>query len=125
VKLIKTLIVVFALCGLVTLFIPIEGHLPFAALVHAPLQLLLFLGYFVPGLIGGAVALGTRPSPTWPAVLALAGFAFGFVHQHMWNLFTNLGMLPHLPLQLMLPFIGIIGGVIVSIIAVVKPDPTA
>lgn len=124
-KLIKTLIIVFALCGLVTLFIPSGGHLPFVAALHQPLELLIFLGYFVPGLIGGAVALGTHPSPTWPPVVALAGFAFGFVHQHMWNMFSNLDALPHMPIQVLLPVIGIVGGIIVSIIAVVKPDPTA
>ncbi|CAN5897930.1 hypothetical protein BH11MYX2_BH11MYX2_06300 [soil metagenome] len=125
-KLIKVLIVVFALCGLVTLFIPTEGHIPFTGLLqHAPKQLLLFLAYFVPGLIVGAVAIGTRPAPTWPAVVALAGFAFGFVHLHMWNVFSNLGMLSHMPIQLLLIYVGIIGGVVASIIAVVKPDPTA
>lgn len=124
-KLIKILIIVFALCGLVTLFIPSDGHIMFTALLHSPKDLLLFLAVFVPGLIGGAVALGTVPAPTWPAVLALGGFAFGFVHGHMWELFTNLSMLPHLPIQLLLVYVGVIGGVIASIIAVVKPDPTA
>ncbi|HEY4180774.1 MAG TPA: hypothetical protein VGM90_28210 [Kofleriaceae bacterium] len=124
-KLIKVLILVFAIAGLSSAFIPSDGHMMFTGLLHEPKELLFFLAVFVPGLIGGAVALGTRPSPTWPAVLALAGFAFGFVHGHMWQLFSNLSMLPHLPIQLLLVYVGVIGGVLVSIIAVVKPDPTA
>ena len=124
-KVIKVAILIFALAGVSTALVPYDGAVAFPHLVKQPTALLQWAAVFVLPLIMAAILLAKRPAPMWPAVIALAGFSFGFVRMHLWE------VIPRIPdgglksITMLVTVVAILGGMVASMIAVVKPDATA
>ena len=115
----KPLILLFGVLGLVGMFLP-NGPLPSMFSMGwegSKLDLLLLLAGFALPVAAAAGALN-KPA-AWQAVVALAGFALVFVKLHIWDL------APHVldvPLGLKLIIVGAAGGLIASIVGIVKPQ---
>jgi hypothetical protein len=124
-KAIKLAILIFGIAGLSTIIVPYDGEVMIGAYAKAPVELLKFCAIFLVPTIMGAILLSKRPAPMWPAVLALAGFSFGFVQGHLWE------VIPHIPdgalknISMLIGVVAILGGMVASVIAVVKPDARA
>jgi hypothetical protein len=124
VKAAKPLIVLFGVMGLISLFLPMDP-LPslFSMLMEIDkLQLVLMLAAFGLPTIAGVAALSKPPAQAWQAVAALAGFGLAAVKTHIWE--TG----PHImdvPLGMKLMIVATVGGVIVSIMGLVKPEDRA
>jgi len=120
----KGLIILFAVLGLSWLVVPYDGAVLLPLWIKGAPRSLEFLAYFVPGLLMGLVMM-KPPAPMWAAVVALAGFSFGFVRLHLWEVIPRIpdGGLKNIG-QIVL-VVAILGGMLVSIIGVVKPEPTA
>ncbi len=121
----KKLILAFGVLGLISLFIPQQGFMLFSLLK------MMGMGYLVPivGGFGAAVAMGAMamskpPMQKWQAGVAAGGFALIFVRFKMWEVLKELGSL-FKAIPMLLFVVAVIGGLIVSIIAVAKGDETA
>ncbi len=120
-KQMKVLILVFAVLGLISLFIPMEGFTFFAVLKLGGMSYLLpVIGGFALAAIAGATAM-KPPAQSWQAAAAVAGFAMVFVRLEMWKVADLMAG----PLPAKLLVIATIGGLIVSIIGLVKKEGTA
>lgn len=122
-KAIKVLIILFAALGLSIAVVPYNGAVALKFMLKDMSGFMQFLVWFGLPLVMGLMML-KRPTPIWMPVLALAGFSFGFVRLHLWERFKHLGDNWGSNTNLVL-FVAIVGGMLFSIIAVVKPDPTA
>ena len=124
-KVIKLAILIFAIAGVSTAIVPYEGAVAFPNMLKNPTNLLHWAAIFVLPLIMAAILLSRRPAPMWPAVIALAGFSYGFVRGHLWE------VIPRIPdgglktMTQLITVVAIVGGMIASVIAVVKPDARA
>lgn len=124
-KNLKLLILVFGVLGLASLFLPMgEGAPSMFSLLMAvdKLELVMMLAAF--GIPTAVAALGAAkpPAPSWHAIAALAGFALAAVKVRIWQ------TAPHImdaPTSMKLLLVAVIGGVLVSLVGVVKPEPTA
>lgn len=115
----KPLILLFGVLGLVGMFLP-NSPLPsmFSMLMEvSKFDLLLLLGGFA---LPVAAAAGAMNKPAaWQALAALVGFALVGIKMHVWDL------APHIldiPLGMKLLVIGSVGGIIASIVGLVKPE---
>ncbi len=124
-KNLKFLILVFGVIGLVSLFLPMAEGMPslFSLGMEASkIDLIKFLaGFGVPTAVA-AIGMAKPPAQAWHGIAALAGFALVAVSVHIWEL------APHImdvPLSMKLMIVAVVGGVIVSIMGVVKPEATA
>jgi hypothetical protein len=122
VKAAKPLILLFGVMGLASLFLPMDP-LPsmFSLLMEVDkIELLQWLAIF--GLpTFAAVAAMSKPQ-AWQPVLAVAGFGFGAIKSHIWS------AVPHVmdvPLGMKLMIVAIVGGVIVSLMGLLKPNDRA
>jgi len=122
-KAIKVLIILFAMLGLSIAVVPYDGAAPLKHMLKDMPQFLQFLVWFALPLLMGLMMLRNR-APIWMPVVALAGFAFGFVRLHLWERFKHMGDNWGSNTNLVL-FIAIVGGMLFSMIAVVKPDRAA
>ncbi len=123
-KNLKVLILVFGVIGLVSLFLPMSP-LPsmFSMLMEVDkFQLGLMLAAFGVPTAVAAMGMAKPPAQSWHGIAALAGFALGAVKTRIWE------TAPHImdvPLSMKLMIVAVVGGVIVSIMGVVKPEATA
>ena len=115
----KPLILLFGVLGLVGMFLP-NSPLPsmFTMLMEVSKfdLLLLLVGFALP--VAAAAGAMNKPA-AWQAVAALAGFALVGVKMHIWEL------APHvldIPLGMKLIVVGAAGGLIASIVGLVKPQ---
>jgi hypothetical protein len=116
----KILILVFGILGVISLFIPMEGFTMFAILKLAgAVHLAAILGGFILAAVMGGMGLAKPPMQQWQAGVALAGFALVFVKFKMWQ---GLGKIMDTPLPGKLMVIAVFGGIIVSILALAKPE---
>lgn len=121
----KYLIVLFGLCGLVTLVIPDHGRLPIEAALEQPAEFAQFLAWFLVPVVMGLLGILKPPQQAWQGAVALAGFAFGFVRLELWR------VIPHIPdgalknVSALLWMVGIVGGIVASLLALAKPEPRA
>lgn len=119
----KVLILVFGILGVISLFIPTEGFTMFAFLKLAGMGYLVpVLGGFVLAAVMGGMGLAKPPMQQWQAGLAAAGFAMVFVRLKFWQMLKNIG---DAPLSGKLLIVAVLGGLIVSIIALAKPESKA
>lgn len=122
-KQMKVLILVFGIVGLVSLFIPSDGFTMFAFLKAVGMGYLVpVLGGFALAAVAGGMALAKPPAQSWQAPAAVAGFALVFIRLKMWEGITKIMDAP-LPGKLML--IAVVGGLVVSILGLVKKEETA
>lgn len=119
----KPLILLFGVLGLAGMVIPFGGLSFLITLLKFDMvQGLLYASVFVLPIIAAAMAMSKPPMQAWQPILALAGFGLGVVKFRVWE------ALPHIAdagVQGILILGSIVGGCIVSIIAIVKPEPTA
>ncbi len=124
-KNLKVLILVFGVIGLISMFLPVgEGAPSMFSLFMAvdKFQLILMLAAFGVPTAVAAAGLAKPPAQAWHGIAAAAGFALGAVKTRIWE------TAPHImdvPLSLKLMIIAVVGGLIVSILAIVKPEATA
>lgn len=119
----KVLILIFGILGVISLFIPTEGFTMFAFLKLAGMAFLVpVLGGFVLAAVMGAMGLAKPPMQQWQAGVAAAGFAMVFVRFKMWQLIKGIG---DAPLSGKLMVVAVLGGLVVSIIALAKPESKA
>jgi hypothetical protein len=119
----KVLILVFGILGVISLFIPTEGFTMFALLKAMGAGYLVpILGGFVLAAVMGAMGLAKPPMQQWQAGAAAAGFAAVFIRFRMWDLLKGIG---GAPLSAKLMIVAVLGGLIVSIIALAKPESKA
>lgn len=115
----KKLILAFGALGLVSMFIPTHGVMMISAFKAAGmLHLVLMLAAFA---IPVAVAAAAKSFQPIHAIAALAGFGLACVKLEVWRLLPEIGALTSI-LPLFLMVIAAVGGAIVSIIAVAKPE---
>ncbi|MBL0217234.1 MAG: hypothetical protein IPQ07_25575 [Myxococcales bacterium] len=123
-KNLKVLILVFGVIGLISLFLPMSP-LPsmFSMLMEIDkFQLVLMLAAFGIPTAVAAMGLAKPPAQAWHGIAALAGFALGAVKTRIWE------TAPHVmdvPLSMKLMIVAVIGGVVVSIMGVIKPEAKA
>jgi hypothetical protein len=115
----KLLILAFGAAGLIGMFI--SGF--FSLMMEADkVQAIIMLAVFGLPTAMGALGLAKPPFQMWQAIVALAAFGLGVVKMEIWS------SAPHImdmPLGMKLMVIGIIGGVITSLLAVLKPEGKA
>jgi hypothetical protein len=125
VKNLKVLILVFGILGLVSMFLPMGGGMPsmFSLFMEFDkFQLILMLAAFGVPTAVAAMGLAKPPAQAWHGIAALAGFALGAVKTRIWE------SAPHImdvPMSMKLMLVAVVGGVIVSIMGVVKPESKA
>jgi hypothetical protein len=119
----KVLILVFGILGVISLFIPTEGFTYFALFKAMGMGYLVpVLGGFVLAAVMGGMGLAKPPMLQWQAGLALLGFALVFVRFKMWQALKGIG---DAPLSGKLMIVAVLGGIVVSIIALAKPESKA
>jgi hypothetical protein len=119
----KVLILVFGILGVISLFIPTEGFTMFAFLKLAGMGYLVpVLGGFVLAAVMGGMGLAKPPMQQWQAGAAAAGFAMVFVRLKFWQMIKGIG---DAPLSGKLLIVAVLGGLVVSIIALAKPESKA
>jgi hypothetical protein len=119
----KVLILVFGILGVISLFIPTEGFTMFAFLKLAGMGYLVpVLGGFVLAAVMGGMGLAKPPMQQWQAGAAAAGFGMVFVRLKFWQMIKGIG---DAPLSGKLLIVAVLGGLIVSILALAKPESKA
>jgi hypothetical protein len=122
VKFLKVLVLVFGAAGLVSLFLPLsEGGESLYALLNAAdrAQLIIMLsGFGVPTALA-ILGLVKPPFAAWQGIASLACFALMAVKTHVWDI---LGDFSSGPTSTKLMIGAILGGVLVSLVAVAKPE---
>lgn len=116
----KVLILVFGILGVISLFIPSGGFTTFALLKALGMSYLVpVLGGFVLAAVMGGMGLAKPPMQQWQAGAAAAGFAMVFVRFKFWQIFKGIG---DAPISMKLMIVAVLGGLVVSIIALAKPE---
>jgi len=83
--------------------------------------LLVLIGYVAPAAMGG-MGLSKPPFLQWQAIVSLAGFGLAFVKLEMWK------ALPHIadaPAKIAIFMIATVVGIVVSALAIAKPENAA
>ncbi|HUJ59690.1 MAG TPA: hypothetical protein VLX92_14395 [Kofleriaceae bacterium] len=119
----KLLILLFAAVGIVSLLMEFESFKeiithPFAEGAYG---LIITLGFVLPALMG-LMALGKPPLQPWQAVVSLGGFAAVGIKTRFWE------GLPHFMDQHLsgkLALVAIVGGLLSSLVALLKPESAA
>ena len=124
-KNLKVVILIFGILGLVALFLPVMPGGPswFSGLLEADkFQLIMMLAAFGVPTAVCAIGLAKPPAQAWHGIAALAGFALGAVKLRIWSTVAHI---MDMPMSWKLLMVAVIGGVITSIMAVVKPEAKA
>jgi hypothetical protein len=120
VKNLKIGVLAFAALGLISLFMEFE-MLKFMLKADKANTIMVLVGFILP-LAMGIMGLTKPPFQMWQAGVALAGFALVAIKFRIWQTIKHIG---DAPLSGKLTMIAIIGGVIVSAIALAKPEGKA
>jgi hypothetical protein len=122
-KVMKLLILLFGCVGLVGWIAPVDGVSMFKETLgdEAVTAILILAGFAVP-VIMAVLGVAKPPFESWQAVAALAGFVLVGVKIRVWDLLPNLG---DTGWSWKLMALGSLGGLVVSAIAVAKPEDKA
>ena len=116
-------ILAFGLLGVISLFIPSHGFTMFGLFKAAGMSWLVpVLGGFALATIMGILGMTKPPLLQWQAGVAAAGFVAVFVRLKFWELLKDLG---DAPVSGKLMIVSVLGGLVVSILALVKPESNA
>ena len=124
-KNVKVLILVFGIIGLVSLFLP-NGPMPsmFSMFMEFDkFQLILMLAAFGIPTAVAAMGLAKPPAQAWHGIAALLGFGLAAVKTRIWETLPHVMDMPGMALKLMI--VAVVGGVVTSVIGVVKPEARA
>lgn len=80
--------------------------------------IMVLVGFILP-LVMGIMGVTKPPFLAWQAGVAAAGFALVFVKFRLWQTIKFIG---DVPMSMKLSMIAVIGGLIVSILAIAKPE---
>lgn len=117
-KQLKLLILAFGALGLLGLLVPSDGNSSLVLMLkYQRLQAVLSLVVFVMPIAMALIALIKPPMETWQAGVSLAFFAYGLLKFRPWQLLSA-GVGP----QAVLLSIGVVGGVAVTLAALVRRD---
>ena len=119
-KNLKLGVLAFAALGLISLVMEFE-MLKLMLKHDAANTILVLVGFILP-LAMGIMGLTKPPFQMWQAGVALAGFALVAIKFRIWSTIKHIG---DAPLSGKLTMIAIIGGVIVSALALAKPESKA
>lgn len=123
----KKLILAFGVLGVVAMFVPMGGGMPsmFTMLkAFAAGQLVIMLVAFILPIAMGAMAMSKPPMQKWQAGVAFAGFGLAAWKLEIWKLISHIGdVVKSIPMLLFM--VAVIGGVVVSLMAIAKGDETA
>jgi len=123
----KKLILVFGALGVISFFIPTHGVMMIKGL-SGPEKgslIMMLLAFIVPVAMAG-MAMSKPPMQKWQAGVALAGFALACVKLRVWETLPHIGtIIEFLGIPFVLMLVAAIGGVIVSIMGLVKGEESA
>lgn len=119
-KNLKIGVLAFAALGLISLLMEFE-MLKLGLKHDAANTIMVLVGFILP-LAMGIMGLTKPPFQMWQAGVALAGFALVAIKFRIWKTIKFIG---DAPMSMKLTMIAIIGGVIVSAIALAKPESKA
>lgn len=119
-KNLKIGVLAFAALGLISIFMEFEGFK--FLLKHDTVNGVILLAGFVVPLVMAIMGLTKPPFLAWQAAVSLAGFALLAVKTRIWQSIKHIG---DVPTSSKLAMIAIIGGVIVSALAIAKPEDKA
>jgi hypothetical protein len=122
-KVMKLLILLFGCVGLVGYVAPVDGASLFLDTLHdeAVTAILILAGFGVPAIMA-VLGVAKPPFQSWQAVAALAGFVLVGVKIRLWDLLPNIADTGWTG---KLMAVGSVAGVVVSAIAVAKPEDKA
>lgn len=124
-KNLKVVILACGIAGLVSMFLPIASGAPsmFSMLLEFDkLQLILMLAAFGVPTAVCAMGLAKPPAQAWHGIAAAAGFGLAAVKMRIWSSISHIA---DAPLSGKLMLIATVVGLVVSIMAVVKPEAKA
>ena len=123
-KVMKLLILLFGCIGLVGYIAPLDERSWFTETLHeeAITAILLLAGFGVP-VIMAVLGVAKPPFQSWQAVAALAGFVLVAVKIRVWDVLPNIADRMGWSPRLML--VASLAGLVVSAIAVAKPEDKA
>ena len=124
-KNLKVVILVFGIMGLVSMFLPMGGGMPsmFSLFMEFDkFQLILMLASFGVPTAVAAMGLAKPPAQSWHGIAAFLGFALAAVKTRIWS---SIGHIMDAPISGKLMLIAVVGGVITSLLAIVKPEAKA
>lgn len=121
-KNLKVMILAFGILGIVSMFIPTQGFTLFSLfkLLGTGQLVIMLLAFGLPAAMGG-LALSKPPIQKWQAGVALAGFALASYKLEVWKIFKDFGGLFKV-VPMLLIVVAAIGGLVVSILALAKPE---
>lgn len=121
----KKLILAFGVLGLAAMFIPTNGFMLFSLFKMLGMgQLVIMLAAFAIPVAMGAMAMSKPPMQKWQAGVALAAFGLGAFKLEVWKVIAHIGELFKV-IPMFLIVVAAIGGVVVSIMALVKGEESA
>ncbi len=122
-KVMKLLILLFGVIGLIGYIAPLDGRSLFAETLRdeAVTAILVLTGFGVPAILA-VLGIVKPPFQSWQAVAALAGFVFVGVKIRLWDMLPNIG---ETGVSGKVLLVASIGGLVVSAIAVAKPEDKA
>ena len=116
-------IIAFSVLGLASLFIPMNGHSMFNVFLEFDkFRLILMAAAFIAPAAAAVMAMRATRAESWHGYMALAGYAVAFVKSELWSLISNITKLPTAMLVMTL---AVLGGVLVTLIAVATEDRPA
>jgi hypothetical protein len=118
VKNLKLGVLAFGVLGLVSLLM--EFEMLKMGLKHDAGSTIMVLAGFILPVVMGVLGLTKPPFLQWHAGVALAGFALVAVKFRIWQTIKLIG---DAPMSFKLSLIACLGGIIVSAIALAKPEP--
>jgi hypothetical protein len=125
VKNLKVVILICGILGLVSMFLPMGSGMPSMFSIFMEFdkfQLILMLAAFGVPTAVAAMGLAKPPAQAWHGIAALAGFALAAVKTRIWS---SIGHIMDAPMSGKLMLIATIVGLVVAIMAVVKPEAKA
>jgi hypothetical protein len=108
-------------CGAVCLVILLTDHFVDALKGDTATTLLILIGYAAPTAMG-AMGMSKPPFVQWQAIVSAAGFVLPIVKLKMWD------ALPHIadaPAKVAIFMIATVVGLVLSILAIAKPEDKA
>ena len=108
-------------CGAVCLVILLTDHFVDSLKADAANTLMVLIAYLAPTAMGG-MGMAKPPFLQWQAIVSTAGFGLACVKFRIWDL------LPHIadmPAKIAIVLIATVVGLVLSIMAIVKPENAA
>lgn len=121
----KKLIVAFGALGIISMFIPMSGMMLFSLFKLIGMgQLIIMLAAFGVPLALGFMAISKPPLQKWQAGVSAACFGLGCFKLEVWKVLPHIGELVKM-FPMLLIVVAAIGGLVVSIMGIVKGEETA